>query len=114
MALQEFIMTDFERIKLASMIYGVSKRKGEGFGYHQKPFNTRTKTLIKPLNPSSSSSFQKGLYSQFVPGTNAKVLNQSELITVELEVLKNIEPETSRSKILKKFKPMTLKSKVLK
>lgn len=36
------------------------------------------------------------MYSQFVPTTNAKVLNQSKHITVESEVLKKPEPKTSR------------------
>lgn len=75
MDLQGFIITGFEITKLASMIYGVSKRKGEGFGYHQKPFNPMIKTLIKPFDPSSSSSAKKGLYSQFMPAANVKVLN---------------------------------------
>lgn len=34
MGLQEFIITGFEINKLASMIYGVTKRRGEGIGYH--------------------------------------------------------------------------------
>lgn len=37
LALQNFIISDYERMKLASMIYGVSKSKWEGLGYHQKP-----------------------------------------------------------------------------
>ena len=36
MALQEFIITGFNMTKLASMIYGVSRSKGEGIGYSQK------------------------------------------------------------------------------
>lgn len=31
--LQKFIITSFNRTKLASMIYGVSRSKGEGLGY---------------------------------------------------------------------------------
>ena len=34
MALQEFIIYGFKITKLASMIYGVSKSKGEGIVYH--------------------------------------------------------------------------------
>lgn len=48
MTLQEFIITSFERTKLAFMIYGVSKSKGKGLGYHHKLFNPRIETLIKP------------------------------------------------------------------
>lgn len=44
-ALQEFVITDFNRTKLVSIIYGVSRKKGEGLGYHQKP--PRTNTSIK-------------------------------------------------------------------
>lgn len=45
-ARQEFIITNFNRTKLVSIIYGVSRKKG-GLGYHQKSFNPRTNTLIK-------------------------------------------------------------------
>lgn len=76
MALQEFIITDFNMTKLASMIYGVSRNKGEGIGYSQKRFNPRSEILIKPIKPSSSSSANKGIDSYFVPDVDkAKVLN---------------------------------------
>lgn len=75
LALQEFFIISFNRTKLASMIYGVSRSNGEGVGHHKKPCNPRIETLIKPSNPFHSSSAKKGLYSQFVPTTDAKVLN---------------------------------------
>lgn len=76
MDLQEFIISGFNIIKLAFVIYGVSGCKGDGLGYSQKPFNPRSETLNKPTKPSSSSSSQKGLNSYFVPVTDkVKVLN---------------------------------------
>lgn len=60
-ALQEFILTGLKRTKLASMIYGVIRSRGESLGYHQNPFNPRTATLIKPSDPSSSKSTEKRL-----------------------------------------------------
>lgn len=48
LALQNLIIFGFERIKLAFMIYGVSKRKREGLGYYQNPYNPRTCLLVKP------------------------------------------------------------------
>lgn len=66
-ALQEFILTDLERTKLASLIYGVSRSRGDGMGYYQKLVNPRTETLIKPSGISSSKSTQKGLDYYFVP-----------------------------------------------
>lgn len=65
MALRKFIITGFNRTKLPSMIYGVSRSKREGLGYSQKCFNPRSDTLIKPRNPSSSSCFKKGFDSYF-------------------------------------------------
>ncbi|XP_050919270.1 uncharacterized protein LOC127136792 [Lathyrus oleraceus] len=65
-ALQNFIVSGFERTKLASMIYGVSKSKGEGIGFYQKPYNPRTDVLIKPSDPSSSSTSQKGLNAYYM------------------------------------------------
>lgn len=59
-ALQEFVIFVYNRTKLASMIYEMSKRKGEGLGYHQKPYNPRDNILTKPSNPSSSSTAQRG------------------------------------------------------
>lgn len=32
-SLQEFVIIDFDRTKLTYMIYGVSRRKGEGIGF---------------------------------------------------------------------------------
>lgn len=51
------------------MIYGVSKRKWEGLGYHYKPYNPRTNILMKPSNPSSSSAAQKGLNAYYISAT---------------------------------------------
>lgn len=77
MALQKFIITGLNRTKLTSMIYGVSRRKGDGLGYFQKPFNPRSGTMIKPIEPYFSSYAQIRLDSYFVPTTDkAKVLNQ--------------------------------------
>lgn len=72
LALQEFVITGFNRTKFPSMIYDVSISKREGIGYHKKLFNSRTKTLIKPSNPYSSSSVEKWLYSQFVSFSKSK------------------------------------------
>lgn len=38
MALQDFLTTGLDRTKLASMIYGESKSKGEGYGLSWKMF----------------------------------------------------------------------------
>lgn len=35
MTLLDFIITDFNKIKLASIVYGVSRSKGGGLGYSQ-------------------------------------------------------------------------------
>lgn len=64
------------------MVYGVSKSKGEGLGYHQKPYNPRTSVLVKPSNPSFSSTAKNGLYAHFIPAIEkGKILNQSESMT---------------------------------
>ena len=42
LSIQEFVISAFRITKLASMIYGIIIRKGEGLGYHQKPYNPRT------------------------------------------------------------------------
>ena len=58
LTLQNSIIYGFKRTKLASMIYVVSKSKGEGLGYYQKHYNPRINVLVKPPNPSSSSYAQ--------------------------------------------------------
>lgn len=89
LALQEFIISGFERTKLASMIYGVSKSKVEGLGFHQKPYNSMTEILVKQSDPSSSSTSQKGLNAYFMSATiNGKVLNQTKLVMDDSQVLK--------------------------
>lgn len=81
LALQDFIISGYERTKLVSMIYGVSKSKGEDLGYHQKPYNRKTNILMKPLNPFSLSTTQKGLNAYFIRAVeNGRILNQSEPI----------------------------------
>lgn len=60
---QESLMNGFNTIKLASMIYGVSRTKGEGLGCSKKYFNPRFETLRKPIDPSFSNSAQKGIKS---------------------------------------------------
>lgn len=44
MALQEFVINDFNKTKLSFIIYRVSRSKGEGLGYSQK-------NLILDLRP---------------------------------------------------------------
>lgn len=111
LALQELIIYGFERTKLTSMIYELSKSKGEGLGYHQKPYNPRTKILMKSSNPSSSSTAKKRLNAYFVPiAENGKVLNQSEPVIDNSQVLKKSEPQTQRPKVLRKLELKTRKS----
>lgn len=69
-------MSGCERTKFSSMIYEVSNRKGEGLGYHQKPYNPRTNIFMKPSNPSSSSTAQKGMNAYFIPtAETGRILN---------------------------------------
>lgn len=56
LALQDFIVSGYDITKLASIIHGVSKSKVEVLGYHQKPYNTKINILMKPSDPSSSST----------------------------------------------------------
>lgn len=53
MALQEFIINGFNITKLASTIYGVSRRKKKVLVTLKKYFNPRFETLSKPIDPSS-------------------------------------------------------------
>ncbi|XP_050916206.1 uncharacterized protein LOC127131326 [Lathyrus oleraceus] len=113
--LQEFVISDFNITKLASMVYGVSKSKGHGIGFHQQPYNTRTKIFVQPSDPSSSSTAQKGLNAYFMPAVeNCKVLNKSEPVMDNSQVLKKSESQTQRSRVPSKLEPKTLNSEVLK
>lgn len=47
MTLQDFIITCLERIKIASIIYGVSKIKGKGLGYSEICFIKKAQLLKK-------------------------------------------------------------------
>ena len=114
-ALQEFVIFGYNKTKLASLIYGVSKIKGEGLGFHQKPYNPRIGILMKPLYPSSSSTAQKRLNTYvMLVAENGKVLNQSEPVMNDSQVLKELESKIQRSKVLSKLEPKTSKSEVLK
>lgn len=89
-ALQEFVVNGFDRTKHASIIYGVRRNKEDGISFSQNTSNQRVETWVKPMEPSCSSSTKRGLYSHHVPvDDKAKVLNQSELKTVDSKVLNN-------------------------
>ena len=56
---------------------------------------------MKPSNTSSSSTVQKGLYAYFMPAVgNGKILNPSEPVMDNSEVLKNSRSQTQGSKFL--------------
>lgn len=105
MTLQQFVITGFNGTRLASIIYGVSRSKGEGLGYSER--------LNKTIKSYSLIHAQICLYFHFVPVTK-KVVNQSKPITAESEVLKKSNPMILKSKVLKETKLDTSKSKVLK
>lgn len=79
LSLQEFFISGFNKTKFASMIYGVSRSKWEGFDYRQKSFNPRTETLMRPSDPSSSS-FAKNGYT----------LNLCHLVKKKVQTNKNL------------------------
>lgn len=113
-ALRDFIITNLERTKLASMIYGVSKSKGKGLGYNEKCSNSKAQ-LIKTSRASSLSSTQTVLKTCFVSASDkGKSQNKSEAKINESNVLNKSIPKVSKSKVVKKSEPNIQKSKVLK
>lgn len=62
MTLQQFIITCFERTKLAFMIYGASKRKGEGLRYNEKRFTTKESNFTKTLRSMALQKFIKKIH----------------------------------------------------
>lgn len=66
LAIWDFNTSGYDRTKISSIIYGVSKSKEGGLGYHKKPYNPRFNILLKPSDPSSSSTAQKGLNAYFL------------------------------------------------
>jgi hypothetical protein len=61
-ALQEFIRNGIKRSKLASMIYHVSRNKGEGIGYSQH------KKWDKPMQSSCGGKIRPEIHLTFVKG----------------------------------------------
>lgn len=115
MALQDFLKIGLNRTKLASIIYGVRKSKGEGLAFYEKCFDSKTLTWKKPLEPYSLSYVDKILNDYFVCAAESiKVLNSSESIIDKSKVLVEMEPENSRSKVLQKSEPEISKLVVLK
>lgn len=100
LTLQNFIVYGFERTKLNSMIYGVSKSKGGGIKFYQKPYNPRIDVLIKPSDPSSSSTYQKGLNAYFILVVeNGKIMNQLEVVINNSQVILCEVPRGSEVKV---------------
>lgn len=86
------------------MIYEVSKNKGEGLGYHQKPYNPSTNIFFKASDPSSSSTTQVGFTSCFMHAAeNSRILNQSEPMIDNSQTLKDSRSQTQGSKVLRKL-----------
>lgn len=70
---------------------------------------------MKPSDPSSSSTAQKGLNAYFMPtAENGRILNQSEPVIDNSQIMKDSRNQTRGSKVLIKLEPKTFKSKVLK
>lgn len=102
MTLHDFLIMGINITKFASMIYGVSKSKGEGLGFHEKCQDSKTLTWKKPSEPSSSSYGDKGLRDYFVSvAESIKVLNLSESITKKSKVVRKTVPKISGSEFLK-------------
>lgn len=90
--LQEFVIYDFNRMKLASMIYGVRRSGGKGLGYSQKSDHQWLGPIDKPNDLSSSVSAQKELYSYFVSvADKVEVMNRSEPKIIEQEIMREIK-----------------------
>lgn len=88
--LWDFIISGYDRTKLASIIYGVSKSNGERLGYHKKPYNPRFDILVKASDLSSSSTTEKGLNAYFLlVAENVKILNQLERVINSSQILKD-------------------------
>jgi len=68
-SLKEFIINGIERNKLAFMIYGVNRKKGEDIGYSEDEPLDRIHTLEKPNNAPCVDCVKKGqnLKSFFLP-----------------------------------------------
>lgn len=101
-SLWDFIISGYGRTKLASIVYGVSKSKGKGLGYPQKPYNSRFNILVKPSDPSSSSTTEKGLNAYFLSAAKkVKTMNQSELMINNSWILKDSKSKVIISKVHK-------------
>jgi hypothetical protein len=113
--IQKFIISSIERIKLASMIYGVSRNKGERVGFSEDTTHQSMKVLEKPIEASCSDCEQKELYPHFVPeASKAKVIHQSGPKTSESKVLNKSKPKTPKSMVLKSSRPKAKKNSRLK
>ena len=64
--LEEFIIDGVDRSKLASMIYGVSRNKGEGIDLSEKAPPKRMQIPEKSKKPPFYKCIHKGLYYYFV------------------------------------------------
>lgn len=56
MDLQEFFISGFNRTNIVSMIYSISRSKGECLGYFEQSVDPKSETWIKPTKPFSPSS----------------------------------------------------------
>ncbi|KAI5434233.1 hypothetical protein KIW84_021195, partial [Lathyrus oleraceus] len=98
-ALQECIISGMERIKFASIIYGVSKSKGKGMSYDK---NKDKAQLIKTSDVSPSSNSQTSKVTCFVPAFDKdKSLNKSEPKMIESKFLKKVEPKIYGPNVMK-------------
>jgi hypothetical protein len=117
-ALQEFIVTGIDISKVASMIYNVRRKKGEGIGF--------TEEFGKPntTHPPCSDCIKKGLNAYFMSeadktevviqsepeASDSKTTNISKSKNLKSKVVKNSESKTPKIQILKRPEP---KSQVL-
>jgi hypothetical protein len=92
-ALHEFIRCSFNRSKIASMIYNVSRNNGEGIGY------SHFKNWDKPQQSSWEGEIPPKLYSTFVKN-GIEILNVSD-------TEKTSEPQRKGSEVVSSSEPKT-------
>ncbi|WJX61935.1 25S rRNA (cytosine(2870)-C(5))-methyltransferase [Trifolium repens] len=109
--LQEFLINGMKRSKIASLIYHVSRNRGEGLGYSR--FNENN-----PLQASCTNKTSSDPKVIFVQGNSENLdISEPEMTSepheIESEVLKLSEPQTSKPEVKVKSKSKKTVAKVL-
>ena len=112
-AFEDFIMSDIDRSKVASMIYNIYKNNGKRIGYSEgKPNEISLKACCECIKEGLKSFFipegaeSKTVVQSKTEASTSKTKNISKSKNTKPKAMTNSDSKSSKIKILKRLEPV--------